>query len=314
MATWKLTIKPDNEEKFDPFKLCKAKSIIGVGWSGAYKEKQATDIAEAKSLVKKEYDKWPYQIKYLLEDVEAGDHVWIHQNGNYYLCKANDEILFGKAIDENFLNYDIGHARKAKWVEIPEKYVSGSIQRGTIAQRMIQRIWIAEKEQEFHEILFKNLSTNKDWQPNINENVLKDAISQMLISDMFALMSPDDVEDVVAAYLQKFGWILIKSTCFRSKPVFEFMMLNKNNITCHVQVKSGKHPDTLPPENYKQYTSQEKLIYLFSTNKNPYPDPQINGVNTITHSEIFKWIQNNIWALTSPLKQRLWIFLCDKRG
>lgn len=268
MATWKLTIKPGNIDGYVPFQLCKEKSLLGLGWAGAYKQNQATNIDDAKRLVKAEYDKWPYQIKYLLEDVEKGDHIWLHQNGNYYLCKAADEILFGNAIDKDFRELDLGHARKAKWIIVPEIYVSGSIQRGTIARRMIQRIWITEKETDFHEFLFRNLSKNAKWQLAIDDLELKKEISQMQIIDMFSLMSPDDVEDIVSAYLQSQGWVLIKSTCFRSKPVFEFSMLNQNHETCQVQVKSGKHP-TLAPSDYVSYTDQQKIIFLFFNKSKP---------------------------------------------
>ena len=314
LTTWKLTIKPCNIAGYDPFQLCKSKSLLGVGWAGAYKENQAANIADAKVLVKAEYNKWPYPIKYLLEDVKQGDHIWLHQNGNYYLCKASNEIVIGKAIDNDFISYDLGHARKATWITVPEIYVSGSIQRGTIAQRMIQRIWITEKEKEFHEILFNNLLKNPDWQPDISDSIQENEISKMQILDMFSLMSPDDVEDVVSAYLQSQGWILVKSTCFRSKPVFEFTMLNKDHETCHVQVKSGKYPNSLPPSYYSKYTAPQKSIFLFSTNQNPYPGLAVDGVTPITHNEIFDWVQKNIWSLTAPLKQRLGIFLCENKG
>ena len=70
MTTWKLTIKPDNIDGYDPFQLCKKKSLLGVGWAGAYRQNQATNINDAKRLVKAEYGNWPDQIKYLLEDVK----------------------------------------------------------------------------------------------------------------------------------------------------------------------------------------------------------------------------------------------------
>ena len=312
MKTWKLSIKPNNSKESDPFKLCKDNSMLGVGWAGAYKERQATNISEARELVKEKYNnKWPHAIKHLLEDVKSGDHIWLHQKGEYFLCKAGEEILFGAAIHKDFISYDLGHARKATWVKVPEAYVSGSIQRGTIAQRMIQKIWVTEEEQELHEFLFINLLNDKDWRPqDINQATLEDKISEMAISDMFSLMTPDDVEDVVSAYLQHQGWVLIKSTCFRSKPKFEFMMLNKDNETCVVQVKSGKEPNPLSPKDYEKHTSQGKTIYLFSTNQNPYPGVNIDDVKPITHMEMFSWIQKNIWALTNPLKQRLWIYFC----
>ena len=305
MNTWKLTIKPDSSKGYDSFDICQEKKLLGVGWSAAYTEKQASNIDEAKGLVKEKFGKWPSAIKYLLEEVKEGDHVWIHQKGKYYLCKAKDEILFGKSIHEEFLSYDLGHARKAKWVNIPEIYVSGSIQRGTIAQRMIQKISISEEEQEYHEFIFNKLSDNPNWQPNIDEAELSRLISNIQTYVLFSLMSPDDFEDVISAYLQSQGWVLIKSTCFRSKPKFEFSMLKRANKVCHVQVKSGKYPNRLRPSDY----SHKDIIYLFTTHENPYPGEPINGVYTLTHNEVFDWVTKNVWSLTTPLKLRLWIFL-----
>jgi len=315
MNTWKLTIKPESSKEYDSFDICEKKSLLGVGWSIAYTEKQASNIDEAKELVKEKFGKWPSAIKYLLEDVKEGDHVWIHQKGKYYLCKAKDEILFGKSIHKDFLSYDLGHARKAEWIKIPEEYVSGTIQRGTIAQRMIQKISISEKEQEVHNKIFNELSRNSEWQPVIDEDELSSRISKIQVDDLFPLMSPkDDFEDVISAYLQSQGWVLIKSTCFRSKPEFEFSMLNKKNKVCRVQVKSGKHPNCLRPSDYSQFVSNKNIIFLFSTHKNPYPGESINGIYTITHNEIYDWVAKNVWSLTMPLKLRLWMFLNEING
>ena len=110
-------------------------------------------------------------------------------------------------------------------------------------------------------------------------------------------MSPDDFEDVVAAYLQDKGWILVKSTCFKSKPVFEFSMVNKKHEVGYVQVKSGKSPNPLPPSNYKKYISNNTLVFLFSTHPHPYPGKAVNGVEPISHNDIFSWIKKNAWAL-----------------
>ena len=313
MNTWKLTIKPDSSKGYDSFDICQEKKLLGVGWSAAYTEKQASNIDEAKGLVKEKFGKWPSAIKYLLEEVKEGDHVWIHQKGKYYLCKAKDEILFGKSIHEEFLSYDLGHARKAKWIEIPEEYVSGTIQRGTIAQRMIQKISISEKEQEVHNKIFNELSRNPKWQPVIDEGELSKRISKIQVDDLFSLMTPDDFEDVISAYLQSQGWILIKSTCFRSKPKLEFSMLNKDGQVCYVQVKSGKQ-QCEPLSYYSQFVSDKNIVFLFSTNKNPYPGESINGINTITHNEVFDWVTKNVWSLTMPLKLRLWIFLNEING
>ncbi|OLQ74637.1 hypothetical protein BIT28_12405 [Photobacterium proteolyticum] len=312
MSTWKLTIKPDSKAGHDPFVLCKNKSLLGIGWSGAYENEQASCISEARRLVEKRYSKWPYAVRKLLEEVKEGDHVWLHQRGHYYLCRAHKDIVLGTAIDQDFMSYDLGHARKADWVKVPEVFVSGAVQRGTIAQRMIQKIKITSEERKCHEVMFNKLFANPNWIPSIDMPRLRDQIVKMKMYELFAIMTPDEVEDVIATYLQSEGWYLIKSTCFRSKPVFEFTMFNKQSETCHVQVKSGRHPDPLPPMKYNEYVADKKLVCLFSTNRNAYPGESVKGVNCLSHEEIYTWIIDNSWSLTEPLKQKLWIYLCEQ--
>jgi len=310
MNTWKLSIKPSSQKGFNAFEKCREKSLLGLGWHHAYLSKHPSDLSVAKRLVKGKWNKWPYQLKYLIEDMKAGDHVWIHQNGKYYLCEVKDEqILYGSAIDSDYSCYDLGHARKAIWVVIPDKFVTGTIQRGTIAQRTIQKIKITEREVEFNQLLFEKLHKNSAWEPKIDTETLVESLSSISSSELFSLMSPDDVEDVVSAYMQGKGWMLIKSTCFRSKPKFEFSMLNKKGDIGHIQVKSGKYPNPLKPKSYESYAGNKNLIFLFSTNKNPYPGKSASGVHAIKHDEIYKWVISNLWAITLPLKSRLWIFL-----
>lgn len=313
MNTWKLSIKPDSQEGFDAFKKCKEKSLLGLGWHHAYLSQQPSDLLEAKKLVKGKWDKWPYQLKYLLEDMKAADHVWIHQNGEYFLCEVRDEsILYGSAIDPDFSSYDLGHARNATWVNVPEEFVTGAIQRGTIARRMIQKIGITEREVNFNRLLFAKLSENPTWEPRINTEILAESLASIPPLQLFSLMSPDDVEDIVSAYLQDKGWVLIKSTCFRSKPFFEFSMLNKNGDHGYVQVKSGKNPDQLRPEKYEKHAGDKNSVFLFSTNQNPYPGNDVSGVHAIAHTALCDWIISNPWAITLPLKTRLWIFLQER--
>jgi len=308
MKTWKFTIKPDSKTGFNAFNFCKDNGYIGNGWSGAYETDTPTNLIEAKASIRKRYNKWPYQLKHLLETVKKDDHLWIHKGGKYYLCVAEDEIRFGSDITDDFINYDLGHVRRVKWLEVPEKFISGAIQRGTIARRMIQTIKLSDKEKKYSSLLHKKLTEDPEWMPVIDHDILKENISKLYVPELFSMMSPDDVEDLVASYLQDKGWFLVKSTCFRSKPFFEFSMLNKQGKTCYIQVKSGKNPDSLPPENYKKHVTANSTIYLFSTNKNAYHGDAVEGVMPITHNEFSEWIINNPWALTLSLKTRLSMF------
>ncbi|EJL6785532.1 TPA: hypothetical protein NKQ06_004543 [Vibrio parahaemolyticus] len=312
MSTWKLSIKPDSESGFNAFNLCRDKSLLGVGWSAAYLESQPDTLEEAKSLVIKRFSKWPYAVRKLLEEVKCGDHVWLHQQGHYYLCRAQEEIVIGCEIDEQFSRFDLGHARKAQWVKVPEIFVSGAVQRGTIAQRMIQRIKVNSKERNCNDIIFERLFADPDWCPEIDTKVLSSKLNEIDMYLLFSIMTPDEVEDAVSMYLQTQGWCLVKSTCFRSKPTFEFSMVNKRSEVCSVQVKSGKYPDPLPPKQYERFVTDTTKVVLFSTNPNAYPgEPQV-GVKCLDHSVLFSWLVNNVWSMTESLKLKLWIHLCEE--
>ena len=309
MNTWKLSIRTDSKVPYEQvLEKCKGTSIIAVGWHHAYHDHHPKSLERAKELVRGQWGTWPHQLKYLLEKVVPKDHVWVHQNGRYYLCEVkDDQVLYGRDIDDNFCTFDLGHARRAVWVEVPDKFVSGRIQRGTIAQRTIQRIHLSCREREVNQYIFDNLHNNPGWNPEIDEEKLKRSLSNIGYSDLFSLMTSDDVEDVVAAYLQNKGWILIKSTCFRSKPTFEFAMRDTKGRSARVQVKSGKRQ--LPPGKYKQFADDQNLIFLFSTHiEDPYPDEGVHNVFAIEHSELVAWIKNNLWAITLPMKMRLWMF------
>ena len=312
MQTWKLSIKPDSEVPHqDVLEKCKqiAQSLIGVGWHHAFVDNHPNNLEEAKNLVRDYWKSYPSQLKSFIEEMKAGDHVWVHQDGKFYLCKVkDDQVLYGRDIDPNYIRYDLGHAKKACWVEVPEKFVSGRIQRGVIAQRAIQRIHISSEEARVNEHIFDKLREDFNWYPEIDEEKLNRLLSDVTNSELFSFMTSDEVEDVVAAYLQTRGWIIIKSTCFRSKPKFEFTMLDRHRRLAHVQVKSGQY--SLSPRDYEEnfYIDKNNLIFLFSTKtENPYPGESIDNVCTIGQDTLCKWMKENLWAVTLPLKVRLWI-------
>lgn len=309
MSTWKLTIKPNHEEKFDPFKMCKDKSLLGVGWSKAYATINPKTEEEALSLIKKRYGKIPSAINNILFKVKVGDHVWIHKNGKFYLCVVQEGKHYGKSIDPDFIKYDIGHAICASWQEIPEQFVSGSIQRGMIAQRMIQRIRITTNELKYQNFLLEKLRIDPEWHPEIDDKTFADGVAKLSSKDLLSFMTPDEIEDLVSLYLQSEGWFLLKSTCFRSKPKFEFMLINTIGEFCSVQVKSGKNPISLPPSKYEEHLTENRKIYLFSTNEDPYPGKPVEDIICLSPDDLITWFKANTWAVSVPLKCRLSVLL-----
>ncbi len=308
MTVWKLSIKTNSQKDFNPLIKCKEKSLVGAGWHRPYINNHPQDLLHAKKILKDYgWEKWPYQLTTLMEKVKKDDYIWIHQSGAYYLCKVNsDKCIFGKDIDIDFAKFDLGHAREVEYVKVDEKFVSGKIQRGTIAQRTIQRIKLSVNEKDYVLNLFEKLNLDPKWEPSLIN--LENKIKQSNYENIFAALSPDDTEDVLAAYLQSLGWIIVKSTCFRSKSKFEFEMLNKNGDTGYIQIKTGRV--TLNPDMYKKFLGNKIKIFLFSTAKNPYPKGiNIPGIEAINQLDIYKWLITNTWALPLSLKYRLAISL-----
>lgn len=306
MQTWKFSIKPDSDDGFDAFAKCKELGLVGIGWSHGYEEHQPSDYEEAKVLIKKQWGKSEInEIKKLFFEIQPGDHLWMQKDGHYYLCIAGAKKYIGREICEDFRRYDLGHAIDAKWLKVPDELVCGSIQRGIIAQRMIQKINLSYAEIDMSQHIANKLQENQNWFPKFNMSLLKEMIETIDEQSLFGIMSPDDVEDIVASKLQTEGWILIKSTCFRSKPKFEFSMTNREGNTGLVQVKSGYQPVNLPPRNYKEYLNEGNKIFLFTTHPDPYPGEKIQNIQCISKKDLIEWIKNHCPVLSPTIKLKL---------
>ena len=77
--------------------------------------------------------------------------------GHYYLCVAGEKKYIGREICEDFRCYDLGHAIDSKWIKVPDELVIGSIQRGIIARRMIQKINLSNAEINLNQYIEKKL-------------------------------------------------------------------------------------------------------------------------------------------------------------
>ncbi len=306
MQTWKFSIKPDSDKDFDPFQKCKDLGLVGIGWSHGYEKQQPKDFEEAKVFINKQWGTPDIpQIKKLFYDIKPGDHLWMQKKGHYYLCVAGAKKYLGREICKEFRRYDLGHAIDAKLLEVPDEFVCGSVQRGIIAQRMIQRINLSEAETRLNQYIETNLSASPSWFPNIDIDAVGRILDTIGEEGLFGLLSPDDVEDIVASKLQTEGWVLIKSTCFRSKPQFEFSMINNDGGTGLVQVKSGKGPSSLDPSEYSKYLCGGNKIYLFTTHPNPYQGELVENVHCLTKGEVVDWMKEHCKLLTQTVKLKL---------
>jgi hypothetical protein len=304
MPTWKLSIKPGAAPGFEPFALCKWKSLVALGWSHVFEGRKILTKEDSYLALRKSEGKVPRPIERLLDEVEVGDFVWLHQSGGYFLSKIKDNIpVLGPQIDGEFTKYDLGHARNAEWIKVPELLVPGRVQRSTIVQRMIQKMTCSGLQERYFGHIHGHISKDPGWFPTIDEKEVAHRLTSRPLDELCELLTPDDYEDIVAAFLQFKGWTLIKSTCFRTKPVFEFRLVRPGPLYGYVQVKSGAVP--LRPSDYARWVKDKECVFLFSTDRRPYPGHAVDGVHTLDANEVIKWAAENSWVLSPGTKIQL---------
>jgi len=304
MAIWKLSIKPDAKAGHKPFEYCQKHSLIAVGWSHVFYNYGATTKEESYQKLREHEKGVPRSVERLLEEIKTGDFIWLHQGGAFYLCKVRDNLpIVGTQIGEGYANYDLGHARNADWVRVNDFLVSGRVQRSTIVSRTIQRIYVSRQQEAFFGYLHQCLSKDPDWFPQIDEQQVARFISTVKLNELGDWLTPDDHEDLVAAYLQSQGWTILRSTFFKNKPVFEFVVVRPGPIYGRVQVKSGCVQ--LPPTYYSDWIRDNEQVLLFSTHPDPYPGPTVPGVLCIDPKAVMSWAAENVWVLSLGLKSQI---------
>jgi hypothetical protein len=125
--------------------------------------------------------------------------------------------------------------------------------------------------------------------------------------DLDSILTPDDYEDAVVGFLQSEGWSLVKSTCFRSKPLFECLMIRPGPRYARVQVKSGRVQ--LKPTDYARWVSSSESVFLLSTHPDPYPGEPVEGVHTLACKDVLAWLAHNPWFLPPGLSLRFQVAL-----
>ena len=157
--------------------------------------------------------------------MQVGDYCWMYvtHTGEYWCCRIDGGFEYRSG--ENFDAYDLHLTRRCTWVKAgPADAGPGVVRRAFAGQfGAISSIKTdAGAAVEAGEILFKL----REPLPN---------------ADLFAVATPEDLEDVVALYLQEQGWRVLPTTAKVSTASYEFVLVHhETGRRAGVQVKSGK--------------------------------------------------------------------------
>jgi len=227
MNLWRLHVRPDAKETFDPVDVCLTHRIIGVGW----RVSEAPDTGDAYLRIgEREYGDrgWRTAANAIVRRIAVGDLVWFRSTqGVYYLALVTGPWQY--RVDSPFLEADIVNTRPAEIVEVgpsvPGKIVS-SFYRGATLQTIggeTSSLWSA--------IRFNELSRTR------TVAVPKSA------ANLFDLIRDDELEDAVGLYLQsKHEFVVVPSSRTRRNDTifYEYQLLSeRTGRPAYVQVKSG---------------------------------------------------------------------------
>lgn len=289
---WRIHIRPigpeGNVDVNESVNLCLKQKVIGIGWRV---DKKPSSKEDYMTLAEEKYGNtsWRSNANAILYKMELDDLVWFRdKKGIYYLGRIIGDWEY-RDTEEN-LRTDIINVRPVEIYKVSTR-VAGKIINSFIPRRTVQRI-NDPTSLYFSKLVYNKLSGKNFYEENVEENV-----------DLFSLLSPEDIEDVVGIYLQiTRGYFLIPSSRRRKNDTisYEYELVNKRGEKAFVQVKSGNV--TINPDDYKD--SSEGKYFLFSPAGYNY-DVKNKSVETLSRNDIEGFLRE--YEDIMPFNIKVWI-------
>lgn len=286
---WRIHTRPSHKEEIDPTRFCVENNVVGVGWAVEATE----DIADWKTyeeLVKCQEPQWLEDNSFipamnaLIDYMQLGDLIWTRsRDGIYYLGKCTGH--WRHTVDPRFKDADTVNIRDCQWKEVGVvTKVPGKVVNSFIPSRTIQRIY-DDSALGYSQLL-------------LNETVT------VPIDDIFSLMSAEDLEDLVALYLQRrHGHFLVPSSRSRKDDtlMYEYIMMDKSGQDIAVQVKSGDV--SINVADYSELSTRAQ-VFLFCPSGNYIGLENQKRITGISPEEIKNLIESESSLL--PFRIRRW--------
>lgn len=293
---WRLNIKTAASEGINPRKFCIDKRILGVGWPvDAGEEIGWPEYYELAMRCYYEGERdggwWP-AVNAIKNHMQINDLCWTRSDGIYYLGRVLSDWAYQTAAE--YKNADVVNIRGCDWKKIGEvDAVPGKVINSFIPSRTVQRV-VDVSVQLYSQFLYNSKSTQDFYH-------LRKAST-----NLFALISSEDCEDIVGLYLQEKGYRIIPSSCKADTATYEFKM--KHSVDGHgavTQVKQGPSAEL----NISDYSSLESLVYLMSTAGRYSGDPA-NNVVCLDPAELRKFAYSNRKIMSDRV--RTWMSLAEQ--
>lgn len=296
IGIWKLVVKTASQDG-KQFEFCQNNNILGVGWCLKDNEGKLytpKDIDDAIYVGKKYYKSRGFTTAlHALKKIEPNDLIWTRHGGVYYLCRALSKWKYSNE-DMNVFE-DVCHYVDVEFVRVGTvDNVPGRITNCFRARSSIQKI--RDDEQ-----VMTNISRHI-----YNQILGKSIYEEKMYSkaEIFDLLQPEDVEEVVSLYLQVHeNYLVYTSTNKLDTQKYEFVGVARDGSHyCYPQVKTGNV--SLDGNNFSDLTENGNKVYLFATSGR-YSNVDARNVLVISKNELLTFIFEH--RLIMPLRIQRWM-------
>ncbi len=228
-AIHRMWLKTDGD-RADIERLCLDSGLLGMGWGYHWRPQPPPKVITWEKYFGWASSQWPGRaIANVARFHDADGFVWTRTaDGIYYLAAFTGEWEYRRG--EPYDSLDLNNVRQAQIEKIgAETEVPGALVRRFARQGQTFCQVHDDSAARYSALLWaRHTGARYDWRP-----ALKDVLD--------VLLSPFDVQDLVAAYLQvQRGWLLFPSRLSDSTAAYEYVM--RDPATGHsyaVQVKTG---------------------------------------------------------------------------
>lgn len=291
---YRIHLKPQNDKKENPFKFCKQKSIVGIGWpldkEKLEKFKKESNFENYKKLVLEQYNK-DNGLKKVINcyseiEEDEDDLIWARDRDNiFYICRVTGKWEYSyendNKVNDIFSYFPVEYVKVGTVEEVPGKVVNSFRANATL-----QRI--------HGESIFE--MTKKIY----NKKQGKKPYEVKKIKDFFNFLLAEDVEEIISLYLQlEKNYLIYTSTNKINTAKYEFVMTSRDGKgKCYTQVKTGN--EVLDPKDYENLIENSYKVYLFALGG--YKEKNINNIICLKKDEILNFILKNKEILPSRIK------------
>lgn len=289
---WRINLKPGSKPGHDAPEFCLERGIVGIGWRVAPDPTCADDYMTRARVAYKQGRGWTVAANALLHRMKIGDLVWTRdRRANYFLGRIASDWKHESGAD--FQAVDIANVRECRWMSVGTvDGVPGAVVNAFRASSTVQRV-ADPTALRFSQMLFSKLS---------GEPYERDLGSP---SDLFQLLSADDLEDVAALFVQATQrCVMLPSTCKRDTMNVECILTRlEDGARVGLQVKSGQ--TSISRDDFNDF---QGTVYLVAAS-GKYLGSERDNVVCVEPDELRRFVVENRKLL--PQRIQRWIEYLD---